>query len=93
LQKSAADLKRPLKLMRWIGVDVGGQKKGFDVAGIDGTGLVLLRGVLTCPTEGLTLYAALESVAADVIEVFLTASWTRWLGKKGRALRGFEAFE
>ena len=29
---------------RWIGVDVGGKRKGFDVAVIDGRGLVDLRG-------------------------------------------------
>jgi predicted nuclease with RNAse H fold len=34
--------------MMWVGVDVGGRRKGFDVAVIDGTELVELRGRLTC---------------------------------------------
>ena len=31
-------------MARWIGVDVGGKRKGFDVAVIDGRGVVDLRG-------------------------------------------------
>jgi predicted nuclease with RNAse H fold len=37
--------------------------------------------------EGLKLYDALEPAAAEVIEVFPTASWTRWLGKRGSRSR------
>jgi predicted nuclease with RNAse H fold len=37
--------------------------------------------------EGLKLYAALDSASAYVIEVFPTASWTRWLGKRGSQRR------
>jgi predicted nuclease with RNAse H fold len=33
--------------------------------------------------EGLALYDALATRSAEVIEVFPTASWTRWLGKRG----------
>jgi predicted nuclease with RNAse H fold len=130
--------------MTWIGVDVGGERKGFDVAVIDRRELLLLRRRLTCAevvgiveefdplvvgidsprrcapegarsrecerkvatevcgirwtpdasavesnayyawvVHGLKLYAALEIVGAEVIEVFPTASWTRWLGKRG----------
>jgi predicted nuclease with RNAse H fold len=130
--------------MNWIGVDVGGERKGFDVAVIDHRELLLLRGRLTCTqvvgiveeldpavvgidsprccapqgmrsracergvaadvcgirytpdaaavgsndyyewvVHGLKLYAALESVRAEVVEVFPTASWTRWLGERG----------
>jgi predicted nuclease with RNAse H fold len=34
--------------MTWIGVDVGGERKGFDVAVIDRSELLLLRRRLTC---------------------------------------------
>jgi predicted nuclease with RNAse H fold len=34
--------------MRWIGVDVGGDRKGFDLAIIDDAGLLSLRGRLNC---------------------------------------------
>jgi len=37
--------------------------------------------------EGLRLYGALESARAEVIEVFPTASWTRWLGRRGSESR------
>lgn len=37
--------------------------------------------------EGLRLYEALASSGAEVIEVFPTASWTRWLGKVGSKSR------
>lgn len=130
--------------MKWIGVDVGGRRKGFDVAVIDSSELLVLRRGLKCeevvgivedvkprvvgidsprccappgatsrPCErqiakeicgirwtpdapgleasdyycwvvhGLRLYAALEPLEPEVIEVFPTASWTRWLGKRG----------
>jgi predicted nuclease with RNAse H fold len=130
--------------VRWIGVDVGGAKKRFDLAVIDGASLLDLRARLTCAevvelveeiapvvvaidsprscaigdgksrdcerkvakqicgirwtphagaveandyygwiVEGLKLYAALDSAPAYVIEVFPTASWTRWLGREG----------
>jgi predicted nuclease with RNAse H fold len=132
----------------WIGVDVGGERKGFDLAVINRTELLCLRQRLTwaeaarlvadvkplvvgidsprsCAArgetsrecermiarevcgirwtpdssavqhggyygwvvEGLRLYAALESAQAEVIEVFPTASWTRWLGKRGAESR------
>jgi predicted nuclease with RNAse H fold len=132
----------------WIGVDVGGERKGFDMAVINRSELLSLRQRLTwseaarivedvkplvvgidspccCAArgetsrecermvarevcgirwtpdasavqasdyygwivEGLRLYAALESARAEVIEVFPTASWTRWLGKRGSESR------
>jgi predicted nuclease with RNAse H fold len=137
-----------LNAMNWIGVDVGGPTKRFDVAVIDEASLRDLRGRLTCNEvvgivekvqpnvvaidspcsyapaeaksrecerklnkqicrirwtpdatavgasdyygwiiEGLKLYAALDSSAANVIEVFPTASWTRWLGPRGSQRR------
>jgi predicted nuclease with RNAse H fold len=133
---------------RWLGVDVGGKRKGFDVAVIDDRCLLALVGRLTRdevaelveahrPTlvaidsprscapdgetsrlgerqlakavcgirwtpdlqrveaspyygwivEGLGLYATLAHRHADVIEVFPTASWTRWHGKRGSRRR------
>jgi predicted nuclease with RNAse H fold len=126
----------------WLGVDVGGPRKGFDVALIDdGAVRVLARldrdgvvalveaerpavigidsprsrapagetsraderalaravcGIRWTPdrldgpyyawvVEGLRLYEALAS--HDAIEVFPTASWTRWLGPRGTRTR------
>ncbi len=127
----------------WIGVDVGGRRKGFDVAVIDERRLLeLQRGLgrdavvalvdqtspelvgidspCGCATagatardgerelsrkicgirwtpdesevrsnpyyawvvEGLELYATLARRGADTVEVFPTASWTRWLGSR-----------
>lgn len=127
-----------------MGVDVGGERKGFDVAVIDHTSLIHLRARLTCAqvveiaaeveprvigidsprccapegsssrecermlarevcgirwtpdaaavnagdyygwiVHGLELHSALQPLGADVIEVFPTAAWTRWLGRKG----------
>ncbi len=37
--------------------------------------------------EGLHLYAALHDAPTEVIEVFPTASWTRWCGKRGGTQR------
>ncbi len=132
----------------WIGVDVGGKRKGFDVAVIDESRLVDLRrrldvtavaglveehrpevvaidspccfaapgrrtreselelnrevcGIRWTPDEemaqgpyyewvheGLALHRALEgSSKSEVIEVFPTASWTRWLGPRGQLSR------
>ena len=129
-------------------MDVGGRRKGFDVAVIDGRQLIELRdhldeggildlvgehapavvaidsprcfapdgqtsrdgerrlareicGIRWTPDEarangdyyewiheGLKLYRALESQPGpEVIEVFPTASWTRWLGPRGRQSR------
>jgi predicted nuclease with RNAse H fold len=134
--------------MRWIGVDVGGQRKGFDVAVISNTDLLDLRGQLSCAevvcivddvrpgvvaidsprscapagersrecertvakeicgirwtpdsasvgssnyygwiVQGLILYGALGHLPPEVVEVFPTASWTRWIGKRGSARR------
>jgi predicted nuclease with RNAse H fold len=134
--------------MNWVGVDVGGERKGFDMAVIDHRELRRLHGRLTCAqvveiveavapavvgidsprvcapdgarsrecerriateicgirytpdasavdssdyyawiVHGLGLYGALESVEAEVIEVFPTASWTRWLGERGHQRR------
>jgi predicted nuclease with RNAse H fold len=128
---------------RWIGVDVGGKRKGFDVAVIGERSLIRLDGGLdlegvvglvdaeapavvgidgprSCaPTgrtardgelelarricgirwtpdrstvegnpyyawivEGLDLFEALGANASELIEVFPTASWTRWLGRR-----------
>jgi predicted nuclease with RNAse H fold len=128
--------------MSWLGVDVGGPRKGFDVALIDDDavrvlarldreGVVALAGgerpavigidspcsvappgatsraderalaravcgIRWTPdrldgpyyawvVEGLRLYEALAGHA--VIEVFPTASWTRWLGSRGAESR------
>ncbi len=128
---------------RWLGVDVGGRRKGFDVAVVDDCRLADLQGALDCdavislveahcPTlvgidsprcyapdglscrhgerrvakevcgirwtpdqartrgnayygwidEGLRLYEQLCRRRVDVIEVFPTASWTRWFGRR-----------
>jgi predicted nuclease with RNAse H fold len=134
---------------RWVGVDVGGQRKGFDAAVIDDRGVLELRGGLTCQQvvelvtahspavvaidsprtcapdgqtcrdderqlarsicgirwtpdcrhvrdspyyawilEGRALFDALSRAGAEaVIEVFPTASWTRWCGKRGSRSR------
>jgi predicted nuclease with RNAse H fold len=127
---------------------VGGRRKGFDVALIDGRRILALEGRLTreqvvelvethCPAvvaidsprccapdgqktrkcehlvndaicrirwtpdedrvrgnpyyawieQGLALYDALGVFGADVIEVFPTASWTRWFGPRGHQSR------
>jgi len=132
----------------WIGVDVGGRRKGFDAAVVDDRRVVALRGRLSCQQvaglvathqpavvaidsprhcapegqaarederwlrraicgirwtpdeqhvraspyyawilEGLALYDALSGCGAEVIEVFPTASWTRWLGPRGARTR------
>jgi predicted nuclease with RNAse H fold len=133
---------------RWIGVDVGGKRKGFDVAVIDDQRVLDLRDHLSCDQvaglvlehqpnvvavdsprtcapdgqtardderqlarsicgirwtpeesqvrgndyyawirEGLDLFTALAACEAEVIEVFPTASWTRWHGKRGSRSR------
>jgi predicted nuclease with RNAse H fold len=133
---------------RWIGVDVGGKRKGFDVAVIDGRRVLGLAGGLRADgvvelvqtarpalvavdaprccapdghntrageravnklvcgirwtpdatrvhengyyawiREGLALFDALHGRGFDVIEVFPTASWTRWFGGRGVATR------
>jgi predicted nuclease with RNAse H fold len=130
--------------LRWAGVDVGAERKGFDVAVIDHGRLHDLLGglavdevvavieavkplvtaidspcccapkgqtsrecerqvarqicgirwtpdaarVFTNPyygwvVHGLELYRALAATSSKVIEVFPTASWTRWLGPRG----------
>jgi predicted nuclease with RNAse H fold len=129
----------------WLGVDVGGRRKGFDAALVDEARLLDLRARLdrdavlalvdaarpamvavdsprSCApdgersracerdlvragicqirwtpdgarvhagdpyyawvVEGLRLYAALAERDVDVIEVFPTASWTRWYGPR-----------
>jgi predicted nuclease with RNAse H fold len=132
----------------WLGVDVGGERKGFDVALINGRRLLALEsrldrtsvaelvdrarpavvaidgprccaqpgrtsrdcerelvrsicGIRWTPDEravhaseyyawvaqGLALFDALAGCGAEVIEVFPTASWTRWLGKRGSRTR------
>jgi predicted nuclease with RNAse H fold/GNAT superfamily N-acetyltransferase len=133
---------------RWIGVDVGGKSKGFDVALIDDHRVLALEGGLTrdavvefvqanrpavvaidsprcCApdgqstrdgerqvnasichirwtpdakrvharpyyawiVEGLDLFDALAERGVDAIEVFPTASWTRWHGERGSRRR------
>jgi predicted nuclease with RNAse H fold len=130
-------------MTRWLGVDVGGRRKGFDLALVDERRLVSLLGglgraavldrierdrpaivaidsprfcapqgqtardderrlarsicgirwtpdreaVATSPyyawiVEGLGLFAALAGHDVEVIEVFPTASWTRWHGSR-----------
>jgi predicted nuclease with RNAse H fold len=132
----------------WVGVDVGGKRKGFDVAVIDDRRVLALQGHRTCEQvvdiviadqpvivgidsprtcapdgrtarddelllarsicgirwtpdarrvrgamyyawilEGLALFEALAAEGAEVIEVFPTASWTRWHGKRGSRTR------
>ena len=132
----------------WVGVDVGGKRKGLDVAVIDDRRVLALQGHLTCRQvvdivvgnrpavvaidsprsyapegwaardgelrlarsicgirwtpdarrvrgsayyawilEGVALFGALASHGAEVIEVFPTASWTRWHGKRGSQSR------
>jgi predicted nuclease with RNAse H fold len=131
-----------------IGVDVGGRRKGFDVAVLDDREVAALMGGLdreavvelisihqpalvavdsprSCArkglsmraceresntsiccirwtpdrkrvraepyfawiVEGLALYAALAASGVPVIEVFPTASWTRWQGPRGPLTR------
>jgi predicted nuclease with RNAse H fold len=132
----------------WIGVDVGGKRKGFDAAVIDDHRVLALQSRMTCQQvvdlvttnppavvaidspracapegktaregelqlarlicgirwtpdtrgvhtsayyawilEGLALFGALTARGADVIEVFPTASWTRWHGKRSPRTR------
>jgi predicted nuclease with RNAse H fold len=133
---------------KWLGVDVGGTRKGFDVAVVDEYRLLELVGRLHCEAvlalvqtarpsivaidsprlcapagqtsrdgerllaktvcgirwtpdaakvhsndhyawivEGLRLYEGLADRKVEVIEVFPTASWTRWHGKRGQQRR------
>jgi predicted nuclease with RNAse H fold len=133
---------------QWIGIDVGGKRKGFDVAVIDERRVLALEGRLTCTqvvdlvvanparvvaidsprscapegetarrcelqlarsicgirwtpdvkrvhasayyawiVEGLALFEALAARGTEVVEVFPTASWTRWHGKRGPRTR------
>jgi predicted nuclease with RNAse H fold len=133
---------------QWMGVDVGAERKGFDVARIDERALLELRGGLsvasvvelamawspglvavdgprTCAPDGhtarhderelaravcgirwtpdhaqvqvgdyyawvrhgLELFGALASRGIAAIEVFPTASWTRWCGPRGALSR------
>ena len=137
-----------LTVARWIGIDVGGKRKGFDVAVIDERRLLALVGGLgldavidlvdgerptvvaidsprcCAPTgrtardceralarkicgirwtpdrstvegnmyyawimEGLELFDALADRDLAPIEVFPTASWTRWYGPRGASTR------
>jgi predicted nuclease with RNAse H fold len=132
----------------WVGVDVGGKRKGFDVAVIDDRRVLGLYRHRTCKQvaeivaanrpavvaidsprscapegqaardgelqlaksicgirwtpdaqrvhasayyawilEGLALFDALAAYGGEVIEVFPTASWTRWHGKRGSRTR------
>jgi predicted nuclease with RNAse H fold len=132
----------------WLGVDVGGKRKGFDFAVIDRSRIVELKGraslidvldtvrehrpmlvAIDSPCspapdghrsregerlllkavcgirwtpdaatlqvgeyyewirEGLALYETLDRAGIDTIEVFPTASWTRWFGERGAARR------
>jgi predicted nuclease with RNAse H fold len=128
----------------WVGVDVGGKRKGFDAAVVNDRQVLALRNRLSCQQvadlvmtcqpavvaidgprscalkgqsarkgelqlarqvcrirwtpdiehvranpyyawilEGRALFGVLEGCGAEVIEVFPTASWTRWHGKRG----------
>jgi predicted nuclease with RNAse H fold len=132
----------------WVGVDVGGKRKGFDVAVIDDRRVLALQSHYTCNQvvdlvcehrpaviaidsprccapegqtarggelqlaksicgirwtpdaghvhasayyawilEGLALFDALAAHGVEVIEVFPTASWTRWHGKRAPQTR------
>lgn len=133
---------------RWLGVDVGGSRKGFDVAVVDERQVVHVEGHLDrdavvalieeyspalvaidsprccapvgqgsregerllarsicgirwtpdeCRVrgiqyyawirEGLCLFAGLAERGVEAIEVFPTASWTRWFGRRGKRRR------
>jgi predicted nuclease with RNAse H fold/GNAT superfamily N-acetyltransferase len=135
-------------VQRWLGVDVGGARKGFDIALIDDRQVAELSGGLNCADvvelvvqacpavvaidsprdyarrgettrdgerqlnravcgirwtpdrervqaspyyawilEGLALFDALAAHEVEVIEVFPTASWTRWFGGRGSRSR------
>jgi len=135
-------------MTRWLGVDVGGRRKGFDIAVVDDRRLILLAGgldvagVLTCIeaqrpvlvgvdsprrcapngqtarddermlarsvcgirwtpdratldtsayfawiVHGLELFEAIGARGVEAIEVFPTASWTRWHGPRGHLTR------
>lgn len=135
-------------MARWLGVDVGATRKGFDIALIDDGRLLKLIGRLSCmqvieqvetqrPTvvaidsprscapdghtvragerqlakeicgirwtpdekrvrenpyyawvvQGLSLFDGLATLDVEVIEVFPTASWTRWQGQRGTRSR------
>jgi predicted nuclease with RNAse H fold len=135
-------------MARWLGVDVGAERKGFDAALVDERSLLLLRGGLTVDgvvrlvaehspvlvaidsprscappghssraserelcrrvcgirwtpdlahvragdyygwvRHGLALFAALGALGTEAIEVFPTASWTRWCGPRSTASR------
>jgi predicted nuclease with RNAse H fold len=130
--------------VRWLGVDVGAKRKGFDIALIEDRRLVMLAGGLDCDAvlrvvaeqqpeivgidspkscaragecardgerrvnreicgirwtpdaehvhgsayyawivEGLSLFERLAARGVAAIEVFPTASWTRWFGRRG----------
>lgn len=132
----------------WAGVDVGGRRKGFDVAVIDDRRVLALHGRLSCQQvvdllldnrpavtgidspcrwapdgqtardselllarsicgirwtpdfshgcasayyawilEGLALFDALAARGVVAIEVFPTASWTRWQGRRAPRTR------
>ena len=141
----------------WLGVDVGGPRKGFDAALVDEKALLVLRGGLdrdavlgliddarpalvavdgpracapagersrACErelvragvcgirftpdrtqvhagaagyygwvVEGLRLYEGLVARGVDAIEVFPTASWTRWHGPRGARRRSAWSIE
>lgn len=135
-------------MSHWVGIDVGGRRKGFDIAVIDERRLVELQrerdpdavvmiatavtpalvamdspccgagegaaardgelalnravcGIRWTPhldrmggnpyyewiTQGLQLYAAFQAAGVATIEVFPTASWTRWQGPRGTRSR------
>jgi predicted nuclease with RNAse H fold len=135
-------------MARWLGVDVGGKRKGFDIAVIDDRRLLALAGGLDvdgvvafvaahqpaligidsprrCAPDGrrarddermlarevcgirwtpdaaavrssayfawilcgLELFEAVSALTVEAIEVFPTASWTRWHGPRGQHTR------
>jgi predicted nuclease with RNAse H fold len=135
-------------MSRWLGVDVGGKRKGLDIALVDKRQVLALRsrlnraalvelveaeqptvvaidsprccapagqstrdgerqlarsicGIRWTPderrvhasayyawiVEGLALFDALAAHNVEVIEVFPTASWTRWFGERGNQTR------
>ncbi len=135
-------------MTRWLGVDVGAKRKGFDIALVDNRGVVALAGGLDvagvvahaeaaapalvgidsprrCAPDGhtarddermlarsvcairwtpdaaavrssayfawiihgLELFEAVTARGVEAIEVFPTASWTRWYGARGKRSR------
>jgi hypothetical protein len=84
----------------WLGVDVGGKRKGFDVAVVDDRRLLTLaprldrHAVIALVQRDTPMVVAIDaprSCAPDGHTARagerLTGSWTRWSGSRGAASR------